>query len=135
MGLPYSDYFGPGNGFGGPLSGYWHGGNYPSGNLENDPHNLTHVYIGGIVSESDYGLMADPGLAALDPIFYLHHANVDRMWAGWNADPSRKNPTDANWLSGPAASGEHDFVLPMPANVTWVYTPEDVNSLSKMNYT
>ena len=34
-------------GFGGPLSGYWHGGNYPSGNLEQNPHNLTHVYIGG----------------------------------------------------------------------------------------
>jgi tyrosinase len=122
-------------GFGGPLSGYWHGGNYPSGNLEQNPHNLTHVYVGGIVSDTDYGLMADPGLAALDPIFYLHHANVDRMWAVWNADPSHANPTDFNWLSGPAASGEHDFVMPMPGGKTWAFTPKDVNSLSQMNYT
>ena len=79
--------------------------------------------------------MADPGLAALDPIFYLHHANVDRMWAAWNADPSHKNPTDPNWLSGPSASGEHEFVMPMPGRATSVFTPKDVNSLSLMNYT
>lgn len=122
-------------GFGGPLSGYWHGGNYPSGNLEQNPHNLTHVYLGGSLSDTDYGLMADPGLAGLDPIFYLHHANVDRMWAVWNADPSHGNPSDPNWLSGPAASGEHEFVMPMPGGQTWVFAPKDVHSLSQMNYT
>lgn len=122
-------------GFGGPLSGYWHGGNYPSGNLEQNPHNLTHVYVGGSRSDTDYGLMADPGLAALDPIFYLHHANVDRMWAVWNASAAHGNPSDANWLNGPAASGEHDFVMPMPGGRTWVFTPKDVSSLSQMNYT
>lgn len=122
-------------GFGGPLSGYWHGGNYPSGNLEQNPHNLTHVYVGGILSDTDYGLMADPGLAALDPIFYLHHANVDRMWAIWNATASNANPTDPNWLSGPAASGEHEFVMPMPNMQTWRFAPKDVNSLAQMNYT
>ena len=122
-------------GFGGPLSGYWHGGNYPSGNLEGDPHNLTHVYLGGILSDTEYGLMADPGLAALDPIFYLHHANIDRMWAVWNADPSNTNPTDPNWLSGPAASGEHEFVMPMPGMKTWRFAPKDVSSLSQMDYT
>ena len=122
-------------GFGGPLSGYWHGGTYPSGNLEQNPHNLTHVYVGGAKSEDDYGLMADPGTAALDPIFYLHHANVDRMWAVWNATTSHTNPTDPNWVNGPAASGEHEFVMPMPANKSWTYTPKDVDSLSLMNYT
>jgi tyrosinase len=122
-------------GFGGPLSGYWHGGNYPSGNLEQDPHNLTHVYLGGSLPNGSYGLMADPGLAALDPIFYLHHANIDRMWAVWNADPSHRNPTDSNWLSGPAASGEHEFEMPMPGQNTWRFSPMDVTSLSQMNYT
>ncbi|WP_369420946.1 tyrosinase family protein [Algibacter mikhailovii] len=24
------------------------------------------------------------GTAALDPIFFLHHANIDRMWDAWN---------------------------------------------------
>ena len=122
-------------GFGGPLSGYWHGGNYPSGNLEQNPHNLTHVYVGGSISDTVYGLMADPGTAALDPIFYLHHANIDRMWAVWNLNSSNTNPSDPNWLKGPAASGEHEFVMPMPGKKSWIYTPKDVNRLSKMNYT
>lgn len=122
-------------GFGGPLTGFWHGDVYPSGNLESDPHNATHVYVGGFISDDDYGLMSDPGLAGLDPIFYLHHANIDRMWAVWNSDPSNKNPSDENWLKGPAASGEREFVMPMPGSTSWSYTPAEVNSLSLLDYT
>jgi tyrosinase len=130
-----SDRNTPQPGFGGPLSGFWHGGNYRSGNLEQNPHNLAHVYVGGAVTETDYGLMADPGLAALDPIFYLHHANIDRMWAIWNSNSSQTNPADPNWLAGPAASGESAFIMPMPGKKSWTYTPKDVNSLSQMDYT
>jgi len=122
-------------GFGGPLTGFWHGDVYPSGNLESDPHNATHVWVGGIVSSTNWGLMYDPGLAALDPIFYLHHANIDRMWAVWNSNPSNKNPSDENWLKGPAASGEREFIMPMPNTTPWRYSPADVNSLNLMNYT
>ncbi len=122
-------------GFGGPLTGFWHGDLYPSGNLEQDPHNLTHVFVGGSVSDTVYGLMSDPGLAGLDPIFYLHHSNIDRMWAVWNSNPAHTNPSDANWLKGPAASGEREFVMPMPGKKSWRYAPKDVNSLSQMNYT
>jgi tyrosinase len=35
--------------------------------------------------------MSDPGIAALDPIFYLHHCNIDRMWAVWNGG-GKANP-------------------------------------------
>jgi tyrosinase len=122
-------------GFGGPLTGFWHGDVYPSGNLEQDPHNLTHVFVGGSVSDTVYGLMSDPGLAALDPIFYLHHANIDRMWAIWNSNPPNTNPSDSNWLKGSAASGEREFIMPMPGKQSWRYIPQDVNSLKQMNYT
>lgn len=81
------------------------------------------------------GLMSDPGTAALDPIFYLHHTNIDRMWAAWNTTPSNSNPTDPNWLKGPAAVGERKFAMPMPDGSSWVYTPADVNSLSQLDYT
>lgn len=37
-------------------------------------HNLVHVWIGG-----DMGRSTSPN----DPVFYLHHANVDRIWAAW----------------------------------------------------
>src|SRR5206468_5668429 len=34
--------------------------------------------------------------AANDPIFWLHHSNIDRLWASWNANGGR-NPGDAAW--------------------------------------
>ncbi len=128
----------PRPGFGGPKTGFSHGGR-TSGNLESNPHNQVHVDVGGNApTGSDYGLMSDPGIAALDPIFYIHHANIDRMWAAWNA-AGHANPTDPKWLNGPAASGGRKFIMPMAVGAAfpnpWVYTPSDVNSLSKLNYT
>ncbi|KAB8044676.1 tyrosinase family protein [Janthinobacterium aquaticum] len=116
-------------GFGGPDTGFSHPGDTPHGNLESNPHDLVHVYVGGNVSSPDYGVMADPGTAALDPIFYLHHCNIDRMWAGWN-DAGNVNPDNPEWLSGPA----QQFVMPMPGSEPWVYTPEEVQSISSLNY-
>jgi tyrosinase len=79
--------------------------------------------------------MSDPGIAALDPIFYLHHANIDRMWAVWNKNSANTNPTDPNWLNGPQAQGDRQFVMPMPNGSSWVYTPQQMSSLSQLNYT
>jgi tyrosinase len=130
-----SDPATPPPGFGGPDTGFSHAGG-TSGNLENNPHNLVHVYVGGNAPDGQtYGLMSDPGLAGLDPIFYLHHANIDRMWAAWNANSSNTNPTDTNWLNGPAAIGEREFVMPWPGGGPWVYTPQQMNSLDQLNYT
>ncbi|CAE6465121.1 unnamed protein product [Rhizoctonia solani] len=47
-----------------------------SGSLE-QPHNSLHLVLGGI------GHMMDPDYANFDPIFYLHHCNVDRLLAFW----------------------------------------------------
>jgi tyrosinase len=47
--------------------------------LERSPHNNGHVISGG-----DNGHMSD-GMSPLDPIFWLHHCNVDRLWAQWQA--------------------------------------------------
>lgn len=120
-------------GYGGPATGFSPYGTV-SGNLESNPHNQVHTEIGGFISETVYGLMSDPGTAALDPIFYLHHCNIDRMWASWNAN-GNTNPTDPNWLKGPAALGEREFVMPLPDGSPWTYTPADVNSMDQVNYT
>lgn len=37
-------------------------------------HNRVHVWVGG-----DMGPATSPN----DPVFYLNHCNVDRIWAGW----------------------------------------------------
>jgi tyrosinase len=120
-------------GFGGPKTGFMHSGNV-SGNLESNPHNQVHGDVGGFINQQKYGLMSDPDIAALDPIFYLHHCNIDRMWAAWN-NLGNSNPTDPNWLNGPAALGGQEFAMPMPDGSSWVYTPAMVNSLSQVNYT
>ncbi|MBX2872143.1 MAG: tyrosinase family protein, partial [Saprospiraceae bacterium] len=60
--------------------------------LERSPHNFVHSGIGGD--------MQDPVSAASDPIFYCHHANVDRIWGEWNEDPDPQrgsNPNTQSW--------------------------------------
>lgn len=114
-------------GYGGFKTGFWHGGG-DSGKLEGDPHNLVHTFVGGIG-----GVMSYPGSAALDPIFYLHHCNIDRMWAEWNAY-GNVNPTDPNWLNGPAAVGEQEFIMPMPGRKAWVFTPREMTSIAPLDY-
>jgi len=72
------------------------------GTLESTPHNVMHPTIGGQDPGSGVcggALMSDPDCAALDPIFWLHHANIDRLWNVWISQPPRENPTDATWLS------------------------------------
>jgi tyrosinase len=42
-------------------------------------HDSVHVDVGGS------GHMGDPAVAAFDPIFWLHHCQVDRLLALWQA--------------------------------------------------
>lgn len=119
----------PPPGFGGPETGFAHFGE-THGNFESNPHDLVHVYVGGGISNTKFGLMADPGTAALDPIFYLHHCNIDRMWAVWNTS-GNSNPNDPNWLNGPT----QQFAMPTPGGQTWYYTPGQVADLSLLDYT
>jgi hypothetical protein len=59
--------------------------------LEHTPHNNVHVDMGG-----DMGV---PDTAAIDPIFYVHHSNIDRLWNLWLAQGGgRHDPlSDATW--------------------------------------
>ena len=63
------------------------------GALENTPHDQVHIKIGGLM-----GVIAT---SAQDPIFYLHHANVDRLWKQWLArGGDRQDPTsDQVWMT------------------------------------
>lgn len=47
--------------------------------LEVFPHNRGHNWVGGIMSH--------PMDSPMDPFFYIHHANVDRIFALWQALP------------------------------------------------
>ena len=74
------------------------GSGFP-GPLEQTPHGDVHVMVGG-----SGGFMSSFGTAALDPIFWLHHCNLDRLWERWlraaaGGHPPGKNPTDPAWLN------------------------------------
>jgi Common central domain of tyrosinase/Polyphenol oxidase middle domain/Protein of unknown function (DUF_B2219) len=59
----------------------------PHGQLESQPHDIIHSLAGGS------GDMGDPNRAARDPIFWLHHANIDRLWKRWlQQGGGRSNP-------------------------------------------
>lgn len=73
------------------------------GTIENQPHNSIHIWTG----DSNQPLGEDMGRffsAGLDPIFYSHHSNVDRMWTIWKTLPvrrrgmTREDPVDPDWL-------------------------------------
>jgi tyrosinase len=63
--------------------------------FEGAPHGPAHVSFDGPVN--------DVPTAAKDPLFFLLHCNVDRLWAFWQWLNHRHNPNDAATysLSGP----------------------------------
>jgi tyrosinase len=78
-------------GFGGPATRFSHAGRV-TGKLELTPHGSMHVAVGGWMGAFE--------TAALDPIFWLHHSNIDRLWAVWIArNALHLNPTDPAWLT------------------------------------
>ena len=124
-------------GFGGVDTGFEHGGRVHGG-IETQPHDWVHGLVGGSDPKNQQlpGLMSDPDTAGLDPIFWLHHANIDRLWEVWRQNPSTHvNPTDVDWIKGPANVGGRIFSMPMPDGSRWDYTPADMADLAQLDYT
>ncbi|MFE5495418.1 tyrosinase family protein [Streptomyces virginiae] len=61
------------------------------GALEQTPHNDVHGHIGRWMGRTT--------TAALDPVFWLHHANIDRLWSLWAGRPGHSNPDDPRWIT------------------------------------
>jgi hypothetical protein len=85
--------------------------------LINGPHGSVHVRVSGD--------MCCVPTASYDPIFYLHHANVDRIWARWQTT----HP-------GPLPAAEADWQLPpfnRPFSTEW-QRGSDVVSTDELGY-
>lgn len=54
-------------------------------------HNSGHVWVSG--------LMGGIPTAPEDPVFWMHHAEIDRIWAEWQVASPGQNPS----LAGAAA--------------------------------
>jgi tyrosinase len=96
--------------------------------LEGLPHNKVHNYIGGVRKgySGPYGNMTN-FLSPVDPIFHLHHANLDRLWDVWTRKQQRLGkpifPTDPEVLKTLSdelfmffVNGEGKFVPPTKAS-------------------
>lgn len=76
-----------------PNAFFDNGGSFGEGDLqgfrtmEGDPHGFAHT--------SFLGVIADPGTAPRDPLFFLLHCNVDRLWALWQRTNDRFDGTKA----------------------------------------
>jgi tyrosinase len=76
-------------GFGGPQTGFHHGSGV-LGACEATPHNNIHGAVGGFMGSFNQ--------AGLDPLFWLHHCNIDRIWEIWRRrTTSSGDPTSSAW--------------------------------------
>jgi len=118
-------------GVGGPQTPFSHAGQY-EGLIEAAPHDLVHGDVGGRSSRGVFGLMSNPNTAALDPIFWIHHCNIDRLWEVWLRRDSRNaNPTDSDWLDGPS---DQPFAIFDAGGKDIPSTPRDMRDLTKLGY-
>ena len=79
--------------------------------LERTPHDQVHVWINGNMVTL---------MSPLDPIFWLHHCNIDRLWAEWNSR-GHTNTSSPLW---------RDFTL-RPFNTL----VRDLQSITQLGYT
>lgn len=100
-----------------------------SRSLEGSPHGYMHDLIGGeyanpsesffneIYQLNDYsGLMANVPSAGFDPVFWLHHSMVDRIWESWDVSPNGQRPTLADLEKYP---WQYEFIEPNGQRVTY----------------
>lgn len=59
--------------------------------IDSGIHGRIHVLVG-----TSKNMGAVP-YACNDPLFWVHHVNIDRMWASWNKN-GNPNPTTAPWV-------------------------------------
>lgn len=99
-------------------------------NTDQAPHGALHVAVG-----NSQGMGAVPW-AASDPIFWLHHCNIDRIWASWNR-AGGNNPSNAAFLNtqfifasrtGGMVRGTVKDVLTSPKNTYDQYLPRPAGS-------
>jgi len=93
--------------------------------LDGGLHGNLHVYVGNQTN------MGDVPWAAKDPVFWVHHCNIDRLWASWATDPCRRATTptaDADWQT-------REFVFADENGTRVAVKAKDFDDMSKMAYT
>jgi tyrosinase len=125
-------------------------------------HNYIHGLVGGAqidisttpVTFKGLGTMSNIPSSPYDPVFWLHHANVDRLWAEWqenghkgsdfypaNGQPYGHNLKDLMWpwdggMSTPKATALGNLLSLLPKfNPSDLVRPIDVLNHRELDYT
>jgi tyrosinase len=88
--------------------------------LEFNPHDGVHQAIGGNMSVV--------ALSSRDPIFFLHHANVDRLWSAWNGRGNVNSP-EPMWRD---FAFNRNFIS--PGGSAWNVAVGDLGSPAALGY-
>ena len=89
------------------------GVNYPPfSTMEGSPHGAAHVSFNGSIQSKD--------TAPRDPLFFMLHANVDRLWALWQFINRRTDLTDPSVYTGQNIDGRrlNDTMWPWNGVIT-----------------
>lgn len=65
-----------------------------SNTLQGQPHGAMHCAVGSGCVMPDIGLVP---IAGADPVFYMHHSNIDRLWQCWMVRQAKGQPIDLAW--------------------------------------
>ncbi|KAF9775275.1 hypothetical protein IL306_006642 [Fusarium sp. DS 682] len=118
------------------------------GSIE-DIHNALHTLVGGqgrdAFNRRRTGHMSRVPISAFDPIFWLHHTNIDRLvsiWEGLHANPQDPNAWVTtkvsewgNWTTAP--EGEEGLTTPLAPfykDASSFWASDDVRDTLKFGY-
>ena len=96
-------------------------------------HNVVHIYVGGVFPDNGSfrpGSMTQ-NTSPNDPVFWIHHANIDRLWSAWMA---RHQSAYLPVSGGPIGSNLYDVMEPFSLRTDGFNTPYSVLNENKMGY-
>jgi len=79
----------------------------------NGIHGGVHIWVGGT--------MSDASVSPADPVFWMHHANLDRLWWAWYNSPQGNH-------QNPPLVGSDAVMDP------WTYTEPDIRDIGSLGY-
>ena len=79
----------------------------------NGIHGSVHIWVGGT--------MSDASVSPADPVFWLHHANLDRLWWVWYNSPQGNH-------QNPPLTGSDALMDP------WTYVEADTRNIGSLGY-
>lgn len=99
------------------------------GELDRQPHGSVHGHVGGTMSMFE--------TAALDPVFWLHHCNVDRLWETFARDLGHGYPFEDGVGTGTAAHRSwkgQKFRFLRPDGTVRTWTAPEVLDIGALGY-